>query len=716
MSACARSQRRRQPRRLLPPRRRPRSRRCRRRSLLDRASARRRAGIACPFRGDAVVALAFGASSREAVARLDAALQQDFDALVTGRRRHDSGRLSSALRPAVSAPDVGALYRRSLLALDLLTDRDSGAVIAAPELDPHFESSGGYGFVWGRDLAFIVLAFLAAGRSDLASTCVALAPSRAGAGRAVAPAPLDRTARWRRRGASTSSTRPARSLFAYEAAWRPSATRRWTATSGRPRGVQPSSCSGRSRTDGIPCTTADLWEEREGRHAFTAAAIYGGLRAAASMARRHEAAPRRCIRRSRGSHSHAGIERELWSDFHGRYLRSLGDPVADVSLLGLAWPFAAVDPAGERMRATVAALEAELRCPSGGVMRYAGDTYAGGNRWVLAALWLGLWHRQVGDDPGLARALEHALEVQTDARTATRAGDRDGDAGVGRSARLESRDAACWHRARSSSSCASSRRPKRRFAHRSNAVACRVSVLAVPQPYDFELSLDRFTFWGVDRANVCARRRPASGRRRARGPDHPRRRRRAASSRSTRRSEPVVLEAPRARLRPRAVPRLCAGRARPGRAPCAGSPATARRSRRIRSRRSSPRSRRSRSRCMQRSLFAAASSSASACPAVHAVAFPTRERVARATEDELTALGFSRRKAEYVLGLSRVRTSTSTSSRRCPTRRSRRASRRCAGSANGAPTGSSPATSPGRRRGRPATSACARRCSRSTLT
>jgi DNA-3-methyladenine glycosylase II len=41
-------------------------------------------------------------------------------------------------------------------------------------------------------------------------------------------------------------------------------------------------------------------------------------------------------------------------------------------------------------------------------------------------------------------------------------------------------------------------------------------------------------------------------------------------------------------------------------------------------------------------------------PAEHAVAFPTRERVARATEEELTALGFSRRKAEYVLGIARA--------------------------------------------------------------
>ena len=37
----------------------------------------------------------------------------------------------------------------------------------------------------------------------------------------------------------------------------------------------------------------------------------------------------------------------------------------------------------------------------------------------------------------------------------------------------------------------------------------------------------------------------------------------------------------------------------------------------------------------------------------HAYAFPATERMAGATEDELLALGFSRRKAEYVIGLAR---------------------------------------------------------------
>ncbi len=39
--------------------------------------------------------------------------------------------------------------------------------------------------------------------------------------------------------------------------------------------------------------------------------------------------------------------------------------------------------------------------------------------------------------------------------------------------------------------------------------------------------------------------------------------------------------------------------------------------------------------------------------AEHAYAFPTRERIAAAEPDELTTLGFSRRKAEYAVGLAR---------------------------------------------------------------
>lgn len=369
-------------------------------------------GIACTIRAHAVVAIAFGASSREAVARLDAALQQDFTELLASRRRHDATRLGSAAPPPASAPEgVVPLYRRTLLVLDLLSDRATGAVIAAPELDPDFEHSGGYGFVWGRDLAFIVLAFLAARRNDLAKHALRWLPGA-----------QEAEGLWLQRHWTDGTLAPSwckhqldetgAILFAYDAAWRELRDEQLDADLWPSARRAAGFLLGTIEEDGIPCSTADLWEEREGRHAFTAAAIYGGLRAAASMAQRHEPllsasyeAAARVVREA--------IERELWSEFHGRYLRSIGDPVLDVSLLGLAWPFAAVEPAGDRMRATVAALEEELGDAGHGVARYAGDTYAGGNDWVLAALWLGLWHRQIGDTAGVERSLEYAVRVQT---------------------------------------------------------------------------------------------------------------------------------------------------------------------------------------------------------------------------------------------------------------------------------------------------------------
>jgi glucoamylase len=141
----------------------------------------------------------------------------------------------------------------------------------------------------------------------------------------------------------------------------------------------------------------------------------------------------------------AAIERHLWSDDHGRYLRSrlLGradggglplprqferqlrypnrivrsaDPVdarLDAALLGLAWPFAAVDPGSPRMRATADTVEHVLTAPCGGLHRFEGDTYAGGNPWPLCTLWLGLHRRQARDEAGFRRALDYVVSRAT---------------------------------------------------------------------------------------------------------------------------------------------------------------------------------------------------------------------------------------------------------------------------------------------------------------
>jgi glucoamylase len=370
-----------------------------------------RENVAVAVRGD-VVACAAGETHAQATALAEATLATSFEEHVAARLQHDAARLATVKRPLQqTVANLERLYERSLLVFDTLADRATGAVIAAPELDPDCLHSGGYGFVWARDLAFLVLAGLAAGRGDLVEGALRWLPQA-----------QEASGLWLQRHWTDGSLAPSWNdhqidetgavLFAYEAAWRELRDDALDATLWPSTRTAADFLLGAIEGQGIPCETADLWEERDGCHAYTAAAIVGGLRAASSAARRHE--PERV--ESYGVAAErlaAAIDRCFWSDEHGRYLRTLGDPTVDVSLLGLAWPFAAVDPYGARMRATAAAVERALGRPGGGILRYEGDTYAGGNPWVLGALWLGLYRRQVGDVEGHARSLDYARRVAT---------------------------------------------------------------------------------------------------------------------------------------------------------------------------------------------------------------------------------------------------------------------------------------------------------------
>ena len=179
-----------------------------------------------------------------------------------------------------------------------------------------------------------------------------------------------------------------------------------------------------------------------------------------------------------------------------------------------------------------------------------------------------------------------------------------------------------------------------------------MGLLAVPQPYDFERSLDRFTFWGVDRANVWhdgglhrvvdgreVRITPVEGGVRVEPLDDE--------------IEPVVrkllgleFDLPPFLEFAQGDPVLAdAVRLMPGfRPPLAHDPFEALVSSITAQQVSLHSAFAVRSRFIDRFGVAAE----------HVVAFPTRERVASAAEEELMELGFSRRKAEYVLGIARA--------------------------------------------------------------
>ena len=196
---------------------------------------------------------------------------------------------------------------------------------------------------------------------------------------------------------------------------------------------------------GLPHASVDLWEQQDGQHAYTAAAVVGGLRASARAGERHgdlEAAARW---RATADGIAGAIDTVLWRPELGRHARAVGvaskepdaeapgpafvrtlpypnrriagveplDATLDCSLLGLAWPFVALDPRSTRLRRTVDAVGRGLADPAGGLRRQAGDTYAGGHEWPLATLWLGLARRMLGEEPALREAAAQVASRRT---------------------------------------------------------------------------------------------------------------------------------------------------------------------------------------------------------------------------------------------------------------------------------------------------------------
>jgi oligosaccharide amylase len=369
--------------------------------------------LTCELAAEAVVLCAFGSTGEEALAHLRRHAEVPHPDLLGQRLRHDEKRVAAAPAETSGLDGADALYRRSLLVFDVVTDRHTGGVLAAPEVDPDFVRSGGYGFVWPRDLAYGVLAFLASGRGELARRALRWSL------RTQAPEGVWLQRHWTEGFLAPSWTplqldETGALLLAYEAAWRSLGDEvldreLWPAA----RRAADFFLGFREQESGLPRPSYDLWEEHEGRHAYTAAAVVGGLRAAAAMATRHDPGREARYLGAAGEMC-AAIESRHWDASRGHYVSSLEGRGLDASLLGLSWPFGAVDLASPRLRATVAAIERELRTASGGIRRYAADRYAGGNAWVLTTLWLALVHRQLGDAAGYERCVSFAVDAQTE--------------------------------------------------------------------------------------------------------------------------------------------------------------------------------------------------------------------------------------------------------------------------------------------------------------
>jgi alpha,alpha-trehalase len=145
----------------------------------------------------------------------------------------------------------------------------------------------------------------------------------------------------------------------------------------------------RDLATGLPRPSFDLWEEREGIHTYSTAAVVHALERTARIALELGKEGAR-FREVSQSMQESALER-FWDAEKGRFVRSLHplDARIDASVL-LALRLGLLPKEDPRARATVDTIEQRLWNPRiGGLARFEGDTYYGHeNPWVICTLWL----------------------------------------------------------------------------------------------------------------------------------------------------------------------------------------------------------------------------------------------------------------------------------------------------------------------------------------
>ncbi|HOJ12260.1 MAG TPA: glycoside hydrolase family 15 protein [Clostridiales bacterium] len=342
--------------------------------------------------------------------------------------------------------EIDNLYKRSLLVFKLMADKNTGGLLAAPEIDEHFTKCGRYAYCWGRDAAFITGALDRCGLTETVDKFYEWALNT-----------QDENGSWHQRYHMDGNLAPSWGLQIDE-----TGTLIWgilqhyyvTRESGFLGKMWESVekavdflVSFIDEETGLPKPSFDLWEERFGEHTYSSAAVYGGISAGSEIAKILGVSWKIIENWEKTAASiKYSVIKNLWKEEYGRFLRSIRtklnpwgeeytndriliqvndkgfckdvtpeDGTIDVSLLGVCVPFNMLGIDDAMAASTVEAVEKHLAYSGcGGIGRYQYDNYIGGNPWVIATLWVALYHVRKGNLQRAGEYLEWAVSSRTE--------------------------------------------------------------------------------------------------------------------------------------------------------------------------------------------------------------------------------------------------------------------------------------------------------------
>lgn len=308
------------------------------------------------------------------------------------------------------------IYYRSILLFPLLTNYETGGIIASPEIDEDFTKCGRYAYCWPRDAAFITRAM------DI----LKMEKETEKFYKIFCKKTQSKNGMWEQRFFSDGRLAPCWGYQIDETA---------SVIYGVYTHYQYTN-NFKFLKDNLPmCEKAldflkryvkdllentgkyhisyDLWEMCEGIHLYSLASIYSAFNTMLEiykiLGKNVSNFENNRLKDEKISKSKVEIEKlrkdlklyieeKMYDDEKKCYVRNPEDKKMDISILGAVVPFDVFTPNEKKIENTVERINMSLRTYTGGYKRFEEDHYMNGNPWPIANCWMTLYYLSKGEN------------------------------------------------------------------------------------------------------------------------------------------------------------------------------------------------------------------------------------------------------------------------------------------------------------------------------
>ena len=344
------------------------------------------------------------------------------------------------------------IYKRSILLFPLLTNQETGGVIASPEIDENFSKCGRYAYCWPRDAVFITKALdilkMEKDTEKFYSIFCKKTQSKNGMweqrfytdGR-LAPCwgyQIDETASvvygvFEHYQHTKSEKFLKENLQMCEKAidFLKRYVQDWLGLEAKEERekdkVQEEIEKEMNKNKGHKYHVSyDLWEMNEGIHLYSLASIYAAFECIlriykilgnkASDFENNRLKEEKILKNERELEKlQTGIKKyindNMYDEEKKSYVRNAEDKKMDISLLGAVTPFGLFKPKEKKILNTIERINLSLRTYTGGYQRFEQDHYMNGNPWPIANLWMTLYYLETGEKRKAKETFDFVLKT-----------------------------------------------------------------------------------------------------------------------------------------------------------------------------------------------------------------------------------------------------------------------------------------------------------------